>query len=203
MSHTLCLDIAKMSSFDLYKSHHSPDNFPLCLACTTFLRRKPLLKMAQHRVTILPLRDLPSAPSTLAQDRIDKETTNEKANRQARFDRLQKRPFPQMDSIFVQFPDPSAHGYSGMQIGHVASPPTFVKELVVDDAAGMYDGVRRTNHPNLVNLTDMSVTEDGVYLSYEGTGASLAELRPFINGDPIAVATICKKVSMTHVALWM
>jgi hypothetical protein len=46
--------------------------------------------------------------------------------------------------------------------------------MVVDEAPGNYDCVRRTSHPNLVNLTDMSVPEDGVYLSYEATGASLA-----------------------------
>jgi len=115
---------------------------------------------------------------------------------------LQKCPFPQMDSIFVKFPDLYEHGYSGMQIGHVTSPPTFVKELVVDDAHLKYNGVRRTSHLNLVNLMDMLVTEDGVYLSYEGTGDSLVELRSFISGDPIAVATICKKVPMTHVPLW-
>jgi hypothetical protein len=159
--------------------------------------------MDQHRVTKWSFERLPIATATLAQDRITKVTMDVEANRQARLDRLQKCPFPQMDSIFVEFPGSYAHGYSGMQIGHVTSPPTFVKKLAVNDAPPKYDCVRRTSHPNLVNLTDISVAEDGVYLSYEGTGASLAELRPFISGDPIAVATICKKVSMAHVPLWM
>jgi hypothetical protein len=146
--------------------------------------------------------ELPIATATLAQDRLTKVTMDEKANDQARSDRLQERPFPQMDSIFVELRDPYAHGYAGLQIGHVTSPPTFVKKMAVDDAPRKDDCVRRTSHPNLVNLTDISVAEDGVYLSYEGTGASLAELHQFISGDPIAVATVCKKVSMTHVPLW-
>jgi hypothetical protein len=43
----------------------------------------------------------------------------------------------------------------------------------------------------------MSRTGDGVYFSYERTGAPLTKLYALIRGDVVAVASICKKVSNT------
>jgi hypothetical protein len=100
-----------------------------------------------------------------------------------------------MDSIFVVFPRTYGDGYSGMKIGDLSCRPTLVKKMAIGDTFEKKDLVRRTSHPNLVNLTDVSVNKDGIYFSYERTGASLTELLPFIRGDEIAVASICKKVS--------
>ena len=100
-----------------------------------------------------------------------------------------------MDSIFVVFPRTYGDGYSGMKIGDLSCRPTVVKKMAIDDTFEKKDLVRRTSHPNLVNLTDVSVNKDGIYFSYERTGASLTDLLPLIRGDEIAVASICKKVS--------
>jgi hypothetical protein len=100
-----------------------------------------------------------------------------------------------MDSIFVVFPRTYGDGYSGMKIGDLSCRLTLVKKMAIGGTFEKKDLVRRTSHPNLVNLTDVSVNEDGIYFSYERTGASFTELLPLVRGDEIAAASICKKVS--------
>ncbi|EED11482.1 hypothetical protein TSTA_007720 [Talaromyces stipitatus ATCC 10500] len=98
-------------------------------------------------------------------------------------------PFSRMDSIFIRFP------------GDISSQPTLVKKMTVSDSLRKYDLVRRTNHPNLVNLTGMSRTGDGLYFSYERPGASLKKLYALKSRDAVAMASICKKVSNTQALL--
>lgn len=54
--------------------------------------------------------------------------------------------------------------------------------MTVSDTLRKHDLVRRTNHPNLVNLTGMSRTGDGLYFSHERPGASLKRLYALIRG---------------------
>lgn len=63
-----------------------------------------------------------------------------------------------------------------MRIGDISSQPTLVKQMNVCDSLRKSDLVQRTSHPNLVNFTGMSRTEDGHYFSYETVGASLTNL---------------------------
>ena len=109
----------------------------------------------------------------------------------------ERSPFSRTETIFVEFPDMYGDGYSGMRIGDISSQPTLVKQMNVCDSFQANDLVQRTSHPNLVNLTGISRTQNKVFFSYERTGDSLTNLHAFIKRDTVAVATICKKVRST------
>jgi hypothetical protein len=100
-----------------------------------------------------------------------------------------------MDRVFVSFGGETPRGYDGMEIGNVSRPVTFVKKLQFVDA-NKYKALKKTYHENLVNLTDISVTQDAVYLTYERTGLSLREIKNHgrFLCDRISVATICREV---------
>jgi hypothetical protein len=58
--------------------------------------------------------------------------------------------------------------------------------------------VKRTSHPNLLNLIGMTFSGSHVLLHYEKPGVPLTKIRHFKTLDRIEVATICRKVFKIH-----
>jgi hypothetical protein len=81
-----------------------------------------------------------------------------------------------------------------MEVGDVPGRPTFLQKLDLDTVDERSNPVLRTNHPNLLNLLDISVCGDELFLHYERPGIALEKLQKSTMLDRVAVATICKKV---------
>ncbi|KAF3407120.1 hypothetical protein DPV78_001835 [Talaromyces pinophilus] len=135
-----------------------------------------------------------SDSSIAFQDDECEEITDKRSTSQRLFGSWERFPFSRTDTIFVRFQDMDREGYYGMRIGDLSSQPTLVQRITFYSSQQGHHLVQRTCHPNLVNPTDTSRTGDGVYFSYERTGAPLTKLYALIRGDVVAVASICKKL---------
>lgn len=138
------------------------------------------------------------SPSSISfQDGECEEVTHQRSTSKRPFSSWERFPFSRTDTIFIQFPGILGEAYCGMSIDGISSQPKLVKKISLQDSLRENSLLQTTSHPNLVNLTGISRTEDGIYFSYESTGPSLTQLRALIGGDAVAVASICKKVSDT------
>ncbi|KAH8696357.1 kinase-like domain-containing protein [Talaromyces proteolyticus] len=83
-----------------------------------------------------------------------------------------------------------------MEMGNASHPVMFVKKLNLVDIKERYKALKKTYHENLVNLIDISLGRDAVYLVYERTGLSLKEIKAHgrVLFDEISVATICREM---------
>lgn len=120
---------------------------------------------------------------------------HERRTIQSLIDSSKKPPYSRIDTILTSFsPENYSEGFYGMEIGNVSCRPTYLQKLDLDAVDGRSNPVLRTNHPNLLNLVDISICGDKLFLHYERPGISLAKLQESKMLDRIAVATICKKV---------
>lgn len=140
-------------------------------------------------------------PSTLARDFNNKNTNNnevihERKSIQSLIDSSKKPPYTRIDTILTNFiPEEYGEGFYGMEVGDVPCRPAFLQKMDLDAVDKNSNPVLRTNHPNLLNLLDISVCGDKLFLlHYEWPGISLGKLHKSIMLDRVAVATICKKV---------
>jgi hypothetical protein len=139
--------------------------------------------------------NLPSTlPSNLTRD-FDNEVVHERRSIQSLIDRSKKPPYARIDTILTNFfPEEYGEGFYGMEIGDVPCRPSFLQKMDLDAVDERSNPVLRTNHPNLLNLLDISVCGDKLFLHYERPGISLGKLHKSTMLDRVAVATICKKV---------
>lgn len=139
-------------------------------------------------------------PSTLAQDFNNTNTNNnevihERRSIQSLIDGSKKPPYTRIDTILTNFfPEEYGEGFYGMEVGDVSCRPTFLQKMDLDAVDESCNPVLRTNHPNLLNLLDISVRGDKLFLHYERPGICLGKLEKSTMLDRVAVATICKKV---------
>jgi hypothetical protein len=141
-------------------------------------------------------------PSTLARDFNNNKSTNnnevihERRSIQSLIDSSKKPPYARIDTILTNFlPEEYGEGFYGMEVGDVPCRPAFLQKMDLDAVDERSNPVLRTNHPNLLNLLDISVCGDELFLHYERPGISLGKLQKSTTLDRVAVATICKKVS--------
>ncbi|KAE8553637.1 hypothetical protein TMatcc_006914 [Talaromyces marneffei ATCC 18224] len=145
------------------------------------------VSISVHKATTLPL--------SLARDSNNNEVIHERRTIQSLIDSSKKPPYSRIDTIFISFfPEKYGEGFCGMEIGDVSCRPTFLQKMDLHAVDERSNPVLRTNHPNLLNLLDISVCGDKLFLHYERPGISLAKLQTSKMLDRIAAATICKKL---------
>ncbi|EED12767.1 hypothetical protein TSTA_052880 [Talaromyces stipitatus ATCC 10500] len=79
-------------------------------------------------------------------------------------------PSPRLDRVIVNFGKNSPRGFYGIELGYISRPVAFVKRVVVPDIDMRRNALRKTCHPNLVNLTDVFINQETVYFTYEKSG---------------------------------
>lgn len=151
-----------------------------------------------YKATTLPPTlpsSLPSSPARDFKHTNDNETVHERRSIQSLIDSSKEPPYARIDTILTNFfPEEYGEGFYGMEVGDVPCRPTFLQKMDLDAVDKNSNPVLRTNHPNLLNLLDISVCGDKLFLHYERPGISLGKLHKSTMLDRVAVATICKKV---------
>lgn len=81
-----------------------------------------------------------------------------------------------------------------MEIDDISCWLTFLQKIDLDAVDERSNPILRTNHPNLLNLLDILVSSDKLFLHYRRPGISLGKLQKSKTLDWIVVVIICKKV---------
>jgi hypothetical protein len=120
-------------------------------------------------------------PSTLARDlnnNTNNEVIHERRSIQSLIDSSKQPPYARIDTILTNFfPEEYGEGFYGMEVGDVPCRPSFLQKMDLDAVDERSNPVLRTSHPNLLNLLDISVCGDKLFLHYERPGISLGKLQ--------------------------
>ncbi|OKL55272.1 hypothetical protein UA08_09432 [Talaromyces atroroseus] len=109
-------------------------------------------------------------PSNLARDFNNKNNNNnelvhERRSIQSLIDSSKKPPYARIDTILTNFfPEEYGEGFYGMEVGDVPCRPTFLQKMDLDAVDKNSNPVLRTNHPNLLNLLDISLLHGLIYI---------------------------------------
>ena len=151
--------------------------------------------MSKRPTTSISPGKMPTGLSHLVQRRSDEDTIDKRMTVQSLLNGFGEFPLPQTERLLVGFPpEEGEQGCFGMETDDISHRPVFIKTVDLDDVGGKCGFVRRTNHLNLLNLTDFSLDGGSVYLNYQRPGIPLTRFQQCGMIDRIAVATILKKV---------
>ena len=149
-------------------------------------------------ISVYKATTLPSSPSTRARNfnnTDNNEVIHERRSIQSLIGGSKKPPYARIDTVLTKFfPEEYVEGFYGMEVGDVPGRPSFLQKMDLDAVDEKSSPVLRTNHPNLLNLLDISVCGDKLFFHYERPRISLGRLHNSTMLDRVAVATICKKV---------
>lgn len=153
--------------------------------------------MSKPGGTSISLDNMSRGPPNLDQEDHCKEAIDNKKTVFSIDDGFKKPRYSLIESIYVDSSDAPGEGYCGMEmdLSHFSRRSTFVKKLDLEDVNADSGFVQLTSHPNLLNLMDVSISKNEIYINYERPGISLSKLQQYDIIDRITVATICKKVS--------
>uniref|UniRef100_A0A093XBF0 Dual specificity mitogen-activated protein kinase kinase 2 n=1 Tax=Talaromyces marneffei PM1 TaxID=1077442 RepID=A0A093XBF0_TALMA len=115
------------------------------------------VSISVHKATTLPL--------SLARDSNNNELIHERRTIQSLINSSKKPPYSRIDTILTNFfPEEYGEGFYGMEIGDVSCRPTFLQKMDLGAVDERSNPVLRTNHPNLLNLLDISLLHGLIYI---------------------------------------
>lgn len=135
--------------------------------------------MSKPGGTSISLDNISRGPSNLDQEAHGKEAIDNKKMVLPLADDFTKSRYSLIESVYVDFSDIFGQGYCGMEmdLSHLSRRSTFVKKLDLDEVNEDSNSLQLTSYPNLLNLMDVSVSKNEIYLNYERLGLSLSKLQ--------------------------